>query len=254
MINEEINKNNKKIKNLLTDFSNHNTIIINNNIKDANNAKNIDASKWEKKDKLNDNKINNNKNISFNPNNIEERNLYFNKKNNLLKYIESKDVIENLFSCLNEKTKLKTIKYNKYLKDSINIKLINYKFLSGKYVIYEKNWKGKEYSGYFDICIFEGEYSNGQRNGKGKEFNYSGKLLFEGEYLNGQRNGKGKEYYSNGKLKFEGEYLNGERLNGNLYTLISIAIDFYSHTINIFLTNSSLLYEHKINIKIFIKY
>ena len=72
MINEEINKNNKKIKNLLTDFSNHNTIIINNNIKDANNAKNIDASKWEKKDKLNDNKINNNKNISFNPNNIEE--------------------------------------------------------------------------------------------------------------------------------------------------------------------------------------
>ena len=78
--------------------------------------------------------------------------------------------------------------------------------------------------------------------------------MFEGEYLNGQRNGKGKEYYSNGKLKFEGEYLNGERLNGNLYTLISIAIDFYSHTINIFLTNSSLLYEHKINIKIFIKY
>ena len=27
------------------------------------------------------------------------------------------------------------------------------------------------------------------------------KLMFEGEYLNGKRNGKGKEYYYNGKLK-----------------------------------------------------
>ena len=37
-----------------------------------------------------------------------------------------------------------------------------------------------------------------------------GKLEFEGEYLNGERNGKGKEYY-NGKLEFEGKYLNGKR-------------------------------------------
>ena len=36
-------------------------------------------------------------------------------------------------------------------------------------------------------------------------------LIFEGEYLNGERNGKGKEYYYNGNLEFEGEYLNGER-------------------------------------------
>ena len=33
---------------------------------------------------------------------------------------------------------------------------------------------------------------------------------FEGEYLNGKKNGKGKEYYFNGKLKFQGEYLNGK--------------------------------------------
>ena len=47
---------------------------------------------------------------------------------------------------------------------------------------------------------------------KGKEYNYKGKLIFEGEYLNGEKNGKGKEYYK-GKLIFEGEYLNGERWN-----------------------------------------
>ena len=37
-------------------------------------------------------------------------------------------------------------------------------------------------------------------------------IKFEGEYSNGLWNGKGKEYYYNGKVKFEGEYLNGERL------------------------------------------
>ena len=35
---------------------------------------------------------------------------------------------------------------------------------------------------------FEGEYSNGKRNGNGKEYNFFyGKLLFEGDYLNGKR-------------------------------------------------------------------
>ena len=33
--------------------------------------------------------------------------------------------------------------------------------------------------------------------------------MYEGEFKDGKRNGKGKEYY-NGKLKFEVEYLNGK--------------------------------------------
>ena len=49
--------------------------------------------------------------------------------------------------------------------------------------------------------------------GKVKEYDAYGRLIFEGEYLNGKRNGKGKKYYD-GNLKFEGEYVNGER-NGN---------------------------------------
>ena len=39
---------------------------------------------------------------------------------------------------------------------------------------------------------FEGEYLNGKRNGKGKEYDEDGQLIFEGKYLNGQRSGKGK--------------------------------------------------------------
>jgi len=42
-------------------------------------------------------------------------------------------------------------------------------------------------------------------------------LIFEGEYLDGKKNGKGKEYYGNGKLKFEGEYLNDNRWSGKGY-------------------------------------
>ena len=41
-----------------------------------------------------------------------------------------------------------------------------------------------------------------------------GTLLYEGEYLNGEWNGKGKEYGFDGKIKFEGEYLKGKRWSG----------------------------------------
>jgi len=34
---------------------------------------------------------------------------------------------------------------------------------------------------------FEGEYLNGLRNGKGKQYDYDGKLIFEGNFINGNR-------------------------------------------------------------------
>ena len=66
---------------------------------------------------------------------------------------------------------------------------------------------------------FEGEYLNGKRYGKGKEYDYKGTLDFEGEYKNGKRHGWGKEYFSDGTLKFEREYFFGEL---NTKTIISI--------------------------------
>ena len=88
----------------------------------------------------------------------------------------------------------------------------------------------KEYH-YNGSVQFEGEYLNGKRNGKEKEYYYLdfefnhkiinneinlkeyyyGEKKFEGEYLNGERNGIGKEYYKNGNLKFKGEFLEGKR-------------------------------------------
>ena len=43
------------------------------------------------------------------------------------------------------------------------------------------------------------------------------KVKFEGEYLNGKKNGKGKEFDEKGELMFEGEYLDGKKWNGKGY-------------------------------------
>ena len=89
------------------------------------------------------------------------------------------------------------------------------------YKIAEKNGKGKEYLGYNNNLIFEGEYKNGKRNGIGIEYYYNINMIaFKGNYKNGMKNGKGKEYYLNGKLEFEGEYLKGEKMEKEKNTMI----------------------------------
>jgi len=84
---------------------------------------------------------------------------------------------------------------------------IVYELKGGKGIIKEYYDNGK--------LIFEGEYINGQRNGKGKKCN-NDKLIYEGEYLNGKRHGKGREY-KEGKLIFEGEYLYDFKIKGKLF-------------------------------------
>ena len=133
---------------------------------------------------------------------------------------------------------------------------------SKKEVYKLKNGKGKvkeyDYSEYFDCdditrrvspsnepyLKFEGEYLNGERNGKGKEYYTNGKIKFEGDYLNGKRNGKGKEYWLHtGKLKFEGEYKNGKRKGkGEEYMIFSNTLQF----------EGGYLYDYKIKGKYYV--
>ena len=159
--------------------------------------------------------------------------------------IKSTYILKEVFSFLYEKQKLNVIIYNKKLQKKLDVDIEEYKKISGKYKVGEKNGKGKEYELNTNKLIFEGEYINGKRNGKGKEYYYNGNLKFEGEYLNGKiwngngkkyyyndklkfdeeyingkKNGKGKEYDFDGKLKFEGEYLNGKIWNGKGYDKI----------------------------------
>ena len=81
----------------------------------------------------------------------------------------------------------------------------------GEYLNGKRSGKGKQYNG--DTLKYEGEYLNGKKHGFGKEYGSYGKLKYEGEFLNGNKHGKGKEYNLSGKIIYEGEYLNGEKLN-----------------------------------------
>ena len=120
-----------------------------------------------------------------------------------------------VFSILPSKVELKFIKYNKSLKDLLNLSLLDYINYSGRYIIMESNGKGKEYDSYFNYLIYEGGYINGERNGEGIEYhNMNGEIIFKGEYKNGKRNGKGIEYDRDGKIIFIGEYLNGKKWKG----------------------------------------
>ena len=158
----------------------------------------------------------------------------------MLQRIKATYFYQKLFSHTDEKIKLDLIKYNKSLQKILDISLIDYRILSGKYIIYEGEKIGKIYNAYNDKILFEGEFLKGKKNGKWKEYDDYGNIIsieeysngkkilkekeikegfvyqynnkhqleYEGEFLNGKRNGKGKEY-SNNAIIFEGEYLNG---------------------------------------------
>ena len=83
--------------------------------------------------------------------------------------------------------------------------------INNNYYSLIKNGKGyiKEYNNE-NRLEFEGEYSNGNINGRGKAYYRNGQLNFDGKYLNGLRK-KGKEYNINGQLKYEGGYTGGIR-------------------------------------------
>ena len=119
----------------------------------------------------------------------------------MLDNVKSSYILKIFFSFVDEKRKLKLVKYNKNLQQKIDISISYFIHFKSKYIIYKSKGKGKEYDSGHDL-IFEGEYVNGERNGKGKEYYDNGKIIFEGEYLNGERSGKGKEYKNN-KLIFK---------------------------------------------------
>jgi len=133
----------------------------------------------------------------------------------MLNLIKSSFFIRVLLCHLDEKGKLELVRYNKNLQNRININLINYIIFSGRYIELGLNKKAKEYCIYTNNIIFEGEYSNGKRNGIGKEYYENNKIRFIGEYKNGKKNGKGEEIDRNRNSIFEGEYLNGNRWNGH---------------------------------------
>ena len=88
----------------------------------------------------------------------------------------------------------------------------------GEYLNGKRNGKGKIY-GEKNKIIYEGELLNGIKNGIGEEYDETNKIIYKGEFINGKKHGKGKEYsYCFGEiLIFEGDYFNNYRVRGKEY-------------------------------------
>jgi hypothetical protein len=138
------------------------------------NNKLVLENKKFQKENQNEETLKSNYNIKDNNNN-EFIKLKSEIKSNLIK--------KKIFSYLDEDRKLKMIIYNKYYQNLLNINTEKYINISQRPIKGGKNGYGKEY------LIISNYYY----------------FVYEGEYLNYKRNGKGKEYFPNGNVKFEGE-------------------------------------------------
>jgi antitoxin component YwqK of YwqJK toxin-antitoxin module len=177
--------------------------------------------------------------------------------------IKSSNILKEILSYLNENKKLEIILYNKQLQKRIEVDINDYKNISKRYKFEESNGCGKEYIKDTEIIIFDGNYLNGKRNGKGKEYYTNGNIKFDGEYLNGKKikgkgfdvygninlifnDGKIVEKYDNGKLKFVGDYCNCKRWNGNIYNYLGnkeFTIKYGKGIFKEYYTNGNLEFE-----------
>ena len=132
----------------------------------------------------------------------------------MLAKIKSNFIVKKIFHQVSEGIKLKMAKYNLHIQNKLNLSILDYKSFFGTYTIYEGDGINREYYGYNDQILFEGEYLNGQRNGNGTLYNEDGVIIFEGKFLNGRKHGKGKEYNDDGELIFDGEFTNNQRKRG----------------------------------------
>ena len=115
--------------------------------------------------------------------------------------------------------------YQGELKNNIPEGFGKYTWQNGKYYIGQwkngkKEGKGAKYaqaSNGKDRITYEGDFHNDLYDGKGK-YTFSNGEYYIGEWSKGERNGKGKEYYNDNKLRYDGDFVNGKyEGNGEYY-------------------------------------
>ena len=107
-------------------------------------------------------------------------------ENSKMKKIKSLYIVKRIFLLLYQNKKLELISYSNYWQKKLKLDIEDYKIVSRKYKIIDNNKFGREYLLNTNKKIFEGEYLNKKRNGKGKEYHYNGRLKFKGEFINGK--------------------------------------------------------------------
>ena len=124
--------------------------------------------------------------------------------------IKSPYSLEIIFSYINENKKLNILMYNKKLLSKLQLNIQSYKNFNGIKII--NKYRRKEY--FNGQLIYDGEYKNDERNGKGKEYNKKGDICFEGKYCYGKK-GKGIYYNTKFELSLYIKPLTGDRISIN---------------------------------------
>ena len=76
----------------------------------------------------------------------------------MLEKIKSIYFLRILINNLNHVKLLKLFKINNKIRNILNINLIDYKIISGKYIKGNRNCYAKEYDSYNNALIFEGDF------------------------------------------------------------------------------------------------
>ena len=102
--------------------------------------------------------------------------------------VKSKYIQILTFSFLDRKNILDLVKYNLKLQELLEININTYKEISQSIKISKGDGYCRIYDLYTMALKFEGEYKNGKKNGKGKEF-YKSHDYYEDEYSKGEKDG-----------------------------------------------------------------
>ena len=109
------------------------------------------------------------------------------KNKTKLNNIKSIYILKSIFNYISSNVFLDLLCYNKEMQNKLQISIEDYKKFGNRFKIGEINGMGKEYKLNKNILLFEGEYLNGKKNGKGKEFYENGRIKFEGTYFKGKK-------------------------------------------------------------------
>ena len=101
--------------------------------------------------------------------------------------IRSKYILKRIFDLLTNKKFLYLIRYNKVMQEKTEINIENYKKEGNRIKIGGTNGYGKEYRLNTNIILFEGEYFNKEKNGRGREYYENGLIKFDGVYFKGKK-------------------------------------------------------------------
>ena len=98
------------------------------------------------------------------------------EKQDKIRQIKSFFILNKIFSYVYLNKKLDIMIHNKFLQNKFGYTIEDYKNASKRYKIIDGNGIVKEYLIDSKILIYEGEYLDGKRNGKGKEYYLNGNI------------------------------------------------------------------------------